>query len=331
MANQNSTPVTTDVTAAATILRQGGLVAFPTETVYGLGADATNPTAVSGIFEAKQRPTFDPLIVHVADRAAADPLVTTFPPAAAALADRFWPGPLTLVLPKRPLIPDLVTSGLTGVGVRVPGHPMARALLARAGCPVAAPSANRFARISPTTAAHVTEELDGRIDLILDGGPCGLGVESTVLSFLSDPPELLRPGGCPLEDIEAVIGPVTRISPASRDPAASDDSAARPAPGMLDRHYAPRTPLRVIPHDDVATPLRHRRCGLLTEGTRSAEPGFALVESLSDTGDLRAAAAGFFEALRRLDSAGLDLIVAHRFPETGLGRALNDRLSRAAH
>ena len=316
---------TTDVEHAATLLRAGRLVAFPTETVYGLGADATNVMAVAAIFEAKQRPTFDPLIVHVADFAQLADLVTAFPPAAKRLADRVWPGPLTLVLPKRSSIPDLVTAGLPGVGVRIPRHPLALQLLKSAGCPVAAPSANPFGGISPTTARHVFDGLGDKVDAILDGGPCAVGVESTVVSFMESRPIVLRPGGCPIEDIERLIGPVDRAVP---DP--SRDDSAQPAPGMLSRHYSPRTPLMLIDADHDAIAVSGRSCGLLTYGTGTESGPFVRIENLSPPCDLQTCAARFFAALRSLDSLSLDVIIARRFPEFGLGIALNDRLRRAA-
>ena len=310
---------------AARMLCRGQLVAFPTETVYGLGADATNSDSVAGIFESKQRPAFDPLIVHAADIAGARQVVTDFPEVAQKLAEEFWPGPLTLVLPKQPHISDLVTAGLPGVGVRIPNHPLAIELLKAVGRPVAAPSANPFGGISPTTARHVLDGLGGRIDGVLDGGPCNVGVESTVVSLMMDQPTLLRPGGLPIEDIETVIG---TVQPAVSDP--SQDNAAQPAPGMLSRHYAPTTMLQTIAVDDEALPIKGQRCGLLTHGPHPCRQEFEQIEQLSDNGDLRTCAANFFAALRSLDSANLDVIIARSFPATGLGIALNDRLHRAA-
>jgi L-threonylcarbamoyladenylate synthase len=310
---------------AAEMLRRGQLVAFPTETVYGLGADATNSESVAGIFESKQRPTFDPLIVHVSDIAAAQQVVADFPEVAQHLAAKFWPGPLTLVLPKLPHISDLVTAGLPGVGLRIPNHPQAIELLKAVGRPVAAPSANPFGGVSPTTARHVVDGLGGRIDGVLDGGPCDVGLESTVISLMTNQPTLLRPGGLPIEDIEEVIGTVQR---AASDPLRDD--AAQPAPGMLSRHYAPKTLLRTIAPGDTAAPIKGKRCGLMTHGPCPCAEGFEQIELLSRTGDLRTCAANFFAALRSLDSANLDVIIARSFPATGLGIALNDRLHRAA-
>lgn len=323
--NTMDTRITTDVESAASLLRKGGLVAFPTETVYGLGADATNVEAVAKVFAAKQRPTFDPLIVHICDRSQLPDIVTAVSDIADLLMRRFWPGPLTLVLPRTAMIPDLVTAGLPGVGVRMPMHPIALKLLRSAGCPVAAPSANPFGRISPTTAAHVIEGLGNRVDCVVDGGPCLVGLESTVLSLMDDRPVLLRPGGCPPEDIEKEIGAVER---AVTD--LSKDDAAQPAPGMLSRHYAPRTPLTLIDPLARAVPLPGRRTGLMTWGASPEEAGFDRVIRLTESNDLTECAAKFFASLRTLDTSGLNAIIARRFPEHGLGIAMNDRLRRAA-
>jgi len=302
---------------AAEMLRRGQLVAFPTETVYGLGADATNSDSVAGIFESKQRPSFD--------LTAARQVVVDFPVLAQKLAEKFWPGPLTLVLPKQAHICDLVTAGLPGVGLRIPNHPLAIEVLKAVGRPVAAPSANPFGGISPTTARHVLDGLGGQIDGVLDGGACSIGLESTVVSLMTDQPILLRPGGLPVEDIEAVIGPVHR---AVSDPL--QDDAAQPAPGLLSRHYAPKTMLQTIAPDDTALPIRNKLCGLLTYGQFPCAQGFEQIQQLSESGDLRRCAANFFARLRSLDSANLDVIIARSFPATGLGIALNDRLRRAA-
>jgi L-threonylcarbamoyladenylate synthase len=314
-----------DPERAAKLLRAGMLVAVPTETVYGLAADATNPVAVARIFAAKNRPTFDPLIVHVPSINSLPDLVQDVPDTARRLAEAVWPGPLTIVLPKRDIIPDLVTSGLPGVGVRVPRHPLTLDILKRAGCPLAAPSANPFGAISPTTAQHVLEGLGGVIDGVVDGGPCAVGLESTVVSFMADTPVVLRPGGLPIEFIESVIGPVQR---ATAD--AARDDAAQPAPGMLSRHYAPRTRLQLLTSDATAFVAATARCGLLTWGAHDLTSPAAMVINLSPTGDLTACAAGFFAALRELDAADCDVIFARRFPACGLGVALNDRLQRAA-
>lgn len=311
-----------DVGQAADLLRQGNVVAFPTETVYGLGADATNPHAVARIFEIKGRPRFDPLIVHVADSSWVRRIARDMPPAAEALSHRFWPGPLSLVLPKTELIPELVTSGLPDVAIRIPNHPVALELLRAADTPIAAPSANLFGRLSPTTAGDVAEQLGTKLELILDGGPCAVGVESTVLRLGPGTPELLRPGGIPLEEIEETIGTV-RVVASTDDPGA----LPRPAPGMLPQHYAPRTPLVLGSPPSI---VEGKRIGLLAFRGAAERERWTKVEILSAGGDLREAAAGFFGALHRLDAAGLDWIVAEKFPEIGLGRALNDRLERAS-
>lgn len=310
-----------DLKRAAEILRRGGLVGMPTETVYGLAANAFDPQAVARIFAAKERPAFDPLIVHVPDVSWMPRVVAEFSDLARRLADRFWPGPLTLVLPKTAAVPDLVTSGLPDVGVRIPGHPLALELLRVADCPIAAPSANLFGRISPTTAQHVAEQLADRVDYILDGGPCGVGVESTVVR-LSPRPCLLRPGGVSVEDLTQLVGPLEIL--ASTD---HPGDVAQVAPGMLPQHYAPRTPLILNPDDWQA--LRGR-WGVLCFQQLPARREFAAQEILSPRGDLPDAAANFFAALRRLDALNLDGIAAETFPEAGLGRALNDRLRRAA-
>jgi len=307
---------------AANLLRQGGVAAFPTETVYGLGADAFNERAVARIFEIKRRPRFDPLIVHVADREQLGRMVAAIPDPAQALIDRFWPGPLTIVLPKKGHVPDLVTAGLSTVAVRMPGHPLALELIRRAETPIAAPSANPFGQTSPTTAQHVLDQLADQMDQVLDGGPCSVGVESTIVSFAGDRPVLLRPGGLPREDIEACAGPVT-------EPSVHAGSQVV-APGMLPRHYAPQTKLQVLSSSDVANLPRGSRMGLLTLNEVPPPGFFAAVEVLSAKGDLREAAAHLFGAIRRLDRLNLDLIVAHTVPESGLGLAINDRLRRAA-
>jgi len=331
----------TDVSLAARLLRDGKLVAFATETVYGLGANALDETAVAKVFAAKNRPRFDPLIVHLHERSQLDELVTEVNETAAKLIEQFWPGPLTLVLPKTERVPDLVTAGLPTVAVRMPDHPQTLELLRTADISVAAPSANPFGCVSPTTAEHVAEQLANEVDYILDGGPCRVGVESTVLFIPGEPgasatgvlrgltpsgspvPLLLRPGGVSVEEIEASIGPIM-IRAATSD----TDETAQPAPGMLTRHYAPRTPLEI--HESVPDPGRNERVGLLSFGPQRDACGFAHTEILSSTADLTEAAAGFFAAVRRLDAQNLDRIIATPFPEQGLGRALNDRLRRAA-
>ncbi|MDO9413148.1 MAG: L-threonylcarbamoyladenylate synthase [Pseudolabrys sp.] len=304
------------ISAAAAALRQGGLVAFPTETVYGLGADACDGPAIARLYAAKGRPAFNPLIAHVVDAAAAA-AAAVFGPDAEKLAAAFWPGPLTLVLPKRPDCPvaALALAGLDSIAIRVPSHPTARALLAAFGGPVVAPSANRSGHVSPTDAAHVLTDLRGRIDLILDDGPCDVGVESTIVALLGEP-TLLRPGGLPREEIERVLGH------ALASPSASHDEDAPLAPGMLASHYAPKAKVRL----DAAEP----RAGeaLLAFGNAPAFDGTTL--NLSPRGDLIEAAANLFSHLRALDAAGATAIAVMPIPHEGLGDAINDRLARAA-
>jgi L-threonylcarbamoyladenylate synthase len=310
-------PVTPETIArAAELLRGGGVVAFPTETVYGLGARAFDPVAVARIFEIKERPQFDPLVVHLADRAMLESVVTRVPQSARTLIERFWPGALTLVLEKTPRVPGIVTGGLPTVAVRMPSHPAARALLEALGEPLAAPSANPFGRLSPTRAEHVAQGLADRVDLILDGGPSTLGVESTIVAF--DPePVLLRPGAVSLEELEAVVGPL------------STDLRVKTvrSPGQLPVHYAPRTPLRIVEPAGVALADR-AVAGVLT--LRESFDGYAAQRVLSKSGDLRVAAASLFEALHDLDALALQRIDAQPFPERDLGRAIMDRLRRAA-
>ncbi len=306
---------------AAEIIKRGGIVAFPTETVYGLGADAFNPMAVARIFEVKQRPYFDPLIVHIADYRTLDRLAGEIPSDARRLMETCWPGPLTLVLPKRDEVPAIVTADLPTVAVRMPDHPIALSLIEKSQCPIAAPSANPFGYISPTLAEHVRDQLGDRVDLIIDGGPCAVGVESTILSFSEGKPSLLRAGGLSLEEIESLVGPV-KMAPTL---------PIRPlAPGMLPKHYSPRTPITLSKGENSFDSFQGRRMGLLSfRGAKNPLP-FAHVEVLSQKGDFREAAANLFSALRRLDHLGLDLIVAESVPEIGLGRAIMDRLRRSS-
>ena len=307
---------TESIARAAESLRAGGVVAFPTETVYGLGALALEPLAAARIFEIKQRPSFDPLIVHVLDRAMLARVVGELPPLAQRLAAGFWPGPLTLVLRKTREVPDLVTAGLPTVAVRMPSHPVPRALLAAVGAPIAAPSANPFGGLSPTRAEHVAAGLGERVDLILDGGPSEHGLESTIVA-LEPRPALLRPGAIPIEAIEAITGPLLREAA---------EGTIR-APGGLPQHYSPRTPLRIA--DPASVPLAERgRAAALTLSDECE--GYAAVRVLSRRGDLREAAAAFFEALHALDALGLERIDAAPLPPQGLGLAMMDRLARAA-
>jgi L-threonylcarbamoyladenylate synthase len=306
------------VAAAARLLSDGLLVAFPTETVYGLGGDATNERAVAAIFEAKGRPEFNPLISHVLGSDEAKRFVR-WNETADRLAKRFWPGPLTLVLPRGPGSPIslLATAGLDTVAIRAPSHPIAQALIRAIGRPIAAPSANRSGAVSPTRAEHVAESLGERVPLILDGGPCLVGVESTVLDLSTATPTLLRPGGATREAIEAVIGAI-----AASDAIPTGDSA-RKSPGQLESHYAPARPVRLGATNVGADE------GLLAFGP-TVLPGAMLTYNLSPSGDLAEAAANLFAQMRLLDRPGIGRIAVMPIPETGLGLAINDRLRRAA-
>ncbi|MGL4262406.1 MAG: L-threonylcarbamoyladenylate synthase [Afipia sp.] len=307
--------------AAARCLEGGGLVAFPTETVYGLGADATNARAVARLYEAKGRPSFNPLIAHVSDLQAAK-RIARFDDKSLRLAETFWPGPLTLVLPKAPGCPvsDLATAGLETIAVRVPAHPVAHDILRAFGKPIVAPSANISGHVSPTTAEHVLGDLSGRIDLVVDGGPVSVGVESTIVGCF-DPPLLLRPGGLPRDDVERVLG-----EKLARLPEDTGSTESLPlAPGMLASHYAPRTPVRLNAHRLEAGEA------LLAFGPGTI-PGYqqASVMNLSEAGDLVEAAANLFSYLRELDAGGSRTIAVMTVPNEGLGEAINDRLQRAA-
>ncbi len=300
------------IAKAADIIRRGGLVAFATETVYGVGADATNDDAVAAIFQAKGRPRFNPLILHFAD-AADMACYVEFDARAEQLARAFWPGALTLVLPRKDGCPAslLASAGLDTLAVRVPGHPLARNLIRAAGIPLAAPSANRSGEVSPSTAAHVADGLGERIDAVIDGGPCAVGLESTVIDLATPAATLLRPGGIPREDIEAVIGPVALSE-------GNDDDTPR-SPGMLSRHYAPSRPLRLN--------AERAREG---EALLAFGPAAEATLNLSPTGDLKEAAANLFAMLRKLDAQEFEAIAVMPIPESGLGTAINDRLRRAA-
>jgi L-threonylcarbamoyladenylate synthase len=314
MTSQPATPEA--ITGAAALLRSGGLVAFPTETVYGLGADATSGLAVAGLYAAKGRPSFNPLIVHVPETAAALALAE-MTPLGKALADAFWPGPLTLVLARRPnrIIADLATAGLDTVAVRVPAHPVAQALLRAANLPIAAPSANRSGHVSPTTAAHVAADLGDNVAMILDGGATPIGLESTVVDATGDTPVILRLGGVAREDIERVLGQPVAV--------AGEENVAPSSPGMLARHYAPATRLRLD-----ALEVRNGEA-LLAFGDKVPAHNGPII-NLSATGDLTEAAANLFAALRTLDASGVTAIAVMPIPAYGLGEAINDRLRRAA-
>lgn len=325
------------IARAAAIIRGGGLVAFPTETVYGLGADALNQEAVARIFAAKGRPVYDPLIVHIASPDELTRVAKDVPETARRLAERFWPGPLTLVLPRATAVPMIVTAGLETVAVRCPNHPVALALIQASGTPIAAPSANRFGRTSPTTARHVLDDLNGRIELVLDGGPTPIGVESTVLDITGSSPVILRPGGVTREALEAILGPVAvrEHTPISE--------GGMPSPGLLERHYAPRAELRLFigPTDVILPTMRDearaqiaagRRVGVLVADEDAAT--FADLDVIGETvgsaEDHHTVAQRLFGALRALDAQGVEVILARDFGAHGLGSAIRDRLRRAA-
>ncbi|MDZ4817080.1 MAG: L-threonylcarbamoyladenylate synthase [Verrucomicrobiota bacterium] len=307
------------INKAAALLAKGKLIGLPTETVYGLAGDAANPEALALIFSTKQRPEFDPLILHAYDMDMALTAVIDFPRGAQKMAEAFWPGPLTLILPKAPWVPDLATSGLKTVAIRVPKHRVARQVIKSFGGCLAAPSANRFGRLSPTTAAAVFKELGSKVSLILDGGPCAQGIESTIISYATNKPICLRLGALSLEEIEEKLGQkVTHLRKVN----------PRMAPGNIGSHYAPRTPLRIVNSpSEVTDPKKASWVSLKpVEGAG----GFKHVRFLTRNGDLSKAASRFFQTLRELDELNTSMIYAQPFPDTGLGRALNDRLTRAA-
>lgn len=319
---KNTARIGKDIAHAAAVIRMGGVVGIPTETVYGLGANAFNEKAVLEIFRIKNRPFFDPLIVHIHSAAVLERYVTGVDPLIRKLTRAFWPGPLTVLLPRQYCIPDLVTSGNPLVAIRVPDHPLTLALLKELDLPVAAPSANPFGYISPTTPEHVALQLGDKIPYILDGGACAVGLESTIVQAVDGEVTVLRLGGLSLEKIAAVTGkmPVLAISTHS-DPK---------APGQLDKHYSPRTPLRVAEDISVAFAAEAgKRIGLLSFRETYPALSFAASAVLSARGDMDEAATGLFAAMRRLDALDLDLILAEKFPAEGLGPAINDRLARA--
>jgi L-threonylcarbamoyladenylate synthase len=334
-------PDPAELARAAECLRRGGLVAFPTETVYGLGVHALDRAAVRRLFDAKGRPANDPLIVHVNDLDHMRELVLDIPDSARELAARFWPGPLTMVVRRSPRVPDEVTAGLPTVAIRVPAHPVARALLAAANLPVAAPSANLFSRPSPTRASHVLDDLAGRIDLVVDGGPTQVGVESTVLDLSGDVPTILRPGAVSIDMLRTLLPRVERRA------ADAPASAAMPSPGLLDRHYSPRAPLTLFEGDDALSRLVREACASIDQRHRigimaADEDRPALSEMarpasqvsivyLGSEHDLATAASRLYAAMRELDAAGVGRILVRGFPgEDGLAAAIRDRLRRAS-
>ncbi len=310
------TPSEREIRHAASLLRAGKLVAFPTETVYGLGANALDAVAVARIFAAKGRPATSPIIVHVSDNNMVHSVVAEWPPFAEELAHRFWPGPLTLVLKKQSAVPDLVTAGLDTVGVRIPSHPVALALIKAAQLPVAAPSANRFTKLSPTTAEHVRATLGDRVDYILDGGPCTVGIESTVLSLAGDVPLLLRPGGISRQQIEQVIGPIAQHSHAV--------AGAHPSPGMHPRHYSPRTKLLLVMDGEVPD----GGAGAYLQLSRP--PSREVREIVPMPPEPAEYAAQLYRTLHDLDVRGYDWIAVDAPDDTPAWEAVRDRLTRAS-
>lgn len=311
------------IAIAAALLREGRLVAFPTETVYGLGANALDASAVEGIYRAKGRPAYNPLIVHIAEAAYAHDIVAEWTAAADALASRFWPGPLTLVLPKQPNVPDSVTAGLATVAVRVPSHPVAHALLVAAALPIAAPSANKSTEVSPTTGAHVAKSLGDAVDLILDAGPTPVGIESTVVDLSTPIPTLLRPGTISLTQLEAVVGELRVAS-------AVGGGEARPSPGMLDKHYAPRARVVVAESSDVARRIAHEQQGGHRVGAIVLRANGATAdEMVTLPSDASGYAARLYDTLHALDDAGCDAIVIERVPDDPSWMGVADRIRRA--
>jgi L-threonylcarbamoyladenylate synthase len=318
-----TTAISTDRNAAVELLRNGEIVALPTETVYGLAADALDPIAVAKIFEAKERPRFDPLIVHLPDRDWLEKIVDLGGEdreLILKLADRFWPGPLTIVLPRREIVPEIVTAGLDTVAVRISAHPVFAEIVFQFGKPLAAPSANRFGRVSPTTAQHVFDELDGRIPLIVDAGATTHGIESTIVAVSDGKIEILRRGPITSEEL-SIFGAKIDIVTAQQKIS---------APGQLPSHYAPKTPLRLIDDANSFAPRENERVGLLAWNPIKTDARFAAMRHLSERQDLRETAANLFRYLRELDALDVDLIVAERVPENGLGAAVMDRLKRAS-
>lgn len=309
-----------EILKAATLLKQGNVVAIPTETVYGLAANAFDGNAVKQIFEIKQRPLFNPLIVHIKSIDYLENIVSSIPPKAMILAKHFWPGALTLVLPKKEIIPNVVTAGKDTVGIRVPSHPTALELLNQLDFPLAAPSANPFGYISPTTTAHVQNQLGAKIPFILDGGNCQKGIESTIIGFENNEPILYRVGAISKEEIENCIGKINSKTKAASSPE---------APGMLSKHYSPRTPLMVS--DDIISDLekyKNQAVGFIVFSDLNLNASEKYIQ-VSTTNNLEEAAQNLYAAMHQLDAAGFELIIAEKFPETGLGISLNDRLYRA--
>ncbi len=314
--------ISTDIAKAVELLAADELVAIPTETVYGLAGNAFSEQAIRKIFEMKKRPFFNPLIVHIASPDRLEEIARTVPEKAQLLANAFWPGPLTLVLPKKDSVPDIVTAGKPTVAIRVPKHPVTLDLLGKLSFPVAAPSANPFGSISPTTAQHVAGYFADTLKMVLDGGACTKGIESTIVGFENSTPVVYRLGSVTLEEIESVTGPISLLNKKDEAP---------DAPGMLSRHYAPSTPTVLAESIDEAIAMHPgKRIGVISIGPGNFFSGITSHIILSETGDLREAAARLYAAMHELDEMNLDVIIAQRFPDEGIGRSLNDRLQRAA-
>ena len=312
----------TDIDKVVDLLNRGDLVSIPTETVYGLAGNALNPEAVTKIFTVKNRPTFDPLIVHVASLSDARNFAEGINSQARELAEHFWPGPLTLLLPKKEIIPDIVTAGLDRVGIRCPDHSLTRKLLNRIGFPLAAPSANPFGYVSPTTPQHVQEQLGDRIPYILDGGPCHVGIESTIVGWEDGKPVIYRMGGVSIEEIQDIIGPVIVTAFSSSQPQ---------APGQLQSHYAPKRKVFAGDVEELYTRLKPSKPGVLLYRKKAISFKAQPIHVLSATGDLNEGARNLFGMLRAFDHADVDVVLAEFVPDVGLGRAINDRLRRASH
>lgn len=317
------TIISKDISKAVAILQKESLVAIPTETVYGLAGNIYSENAIKSIFETKQRPLFNPLIVHIPSANYLEKIVSYIPKKAKLLADKFWPGPLTLVLPKKDNIPDVITAGKTTVAVRVPNHPVTLELLKQLDFPLAAPSANPFNRISPTTAQHVESYFKNKIEMVLDGGACKNGIESTIIGFEDDTPIVYRLGSISIEDIEAVVGEISVKNKKENSPE---------APGMLNKHYAPSTP--TVLSTNVSEELKkhpNKRIGILSFKTSFENHAVQHQIIVSAKGDLAEATSKLYDALHELDNLDLDIIIAEIFPDFGLGKSINDRLQRAAH
>ncbi|WP_338350011.1 threonylcarbamoyl-AMP synthase [Nonlabens sp. SCSIO 43208] len=315
------TEVSSNISRAVDLLNQDKLVAIPTETVYGLAGNIYSEKAIKGIFEMKQRPLFNPLIVHIYDVRQVRELTTDFPEKAQKLAQKFWPGSLTLILPKNEKVPNLITANKNSVGIRMPDHSVTLELLAQLEFPLAAPSANPFSRISPTTAQHVKDYFNDKLELVLDGGPCKNGIESTIVGFENEEPVIYRLGSISQEEIEEVIGKVNINNQEKNAPI---------APGMVEKHYAPRTKTVLVENvSDYLQANRNLKIGILLHEKIDDEQLAHTVKYLTSTSDIKEAASLLYASLHELDALNLDIIVAQKFPDSGIGKSLNDRLTRA--